>query len=401
MNNLVGKNLYSLQGRAYGDATVIAPLLDDIAAQAEEADRTRSISTDLIKAIKRNDIMRFSASPELSGVNGSYVATANELRAIAPRCTSTAWVVWNHLVLFHHFCALFGPKHMDFLGEITGKREWVCQGAGAGTNVAGTFDDGQVTLNGVTSFVSGCRYADWTGLTFNAVEGSPDFALVRLDDPKVRIDPTWNAMSVRASSTDHVYFEGPVISASHVVPWPIKDRVCYRNPDHPVIHPRYREDWGVTSVMWLGAMATGLAEASLNEMSDGIQERIAIFGTKMVERPTIHVNIGKARALISAATDTVYAALQETDARIAANVPPTEGDYFRQASAGMQAINLCGDAMKLILLILGGNGLREGTNFERRYRDLQAMPLHILAHIDRITEQHGRLALGLETQNPF
>ena len=38
----------------------------------------------------------------------------------------------------------------------------------------------------------------------------------------------------------------------------------------------------------------------------------------MVERPTIHVNLGRARALINAATDTVYAAMAETDARIAA-----------------------------------------------------------------------------------
>ena len=47
------------------------------------------------------------------------------------------------------------------------------------------------------------------------------------------------------------------------------------------------------------------------------------------------------------------------------------------------------------------NGLREETNFERRYRDFQAMPLHIISHIDRMTEQSGRNALGLDTQNPF
>ena len=50
--------------------------------------------------------------------------------------------------------------------------------------------------------------------------------------------------------------------------------------------------------------------------------RIAIYGTRMVERPTIHVNLGRARALINAATDTVFAALAETDARIAARVVP-------------------------------------------------------------------------------
>ena len=121
----------------------------------------------------------------------------------------------------------------------------------------------------------------------------------------------------------------------------------------------------------------------------------------MVERPTIHVNLGRARALINAATDTVWAALSETDARIEAHALPSEGDYFRQTAAGMQAVLLCNEAMDLILRVLGGNGLREGTDFERRYRDFQAMPLHINGHIDRISEQLGRISLGLESLNPF
>jgi hypothetical protein len=67
----------------------------------------------------------------------------------------------------------------------------------------------------------------------------------------------------------------------------------------------------------------------------------------------------------------------------------------------MQAILLCDEVMKLILRVLGGNSLREGTDFERRYRDFQAMPLHINGHVDRLTEQLGRICLGLETTNPF
>jgi alkylation response protein AidB-like acyl-CoA dehydrogenase len=148
-------------------------------------------------------------------------------------------------------------------------------------------------------------------------------------------------------------------------------------------------------------MATGLVEVSLNEVAAGIKERIAIFGTKMVDKPTIHSNLGRARALLNAATDTVYAAMVETDARIDKNILPLEGDYFRQTSSGMQAIVLCEEAMKLILRVLGGNGLREGTDFERRYRDFQAFPLHINGHADRINEQLGRIALGLGSQNVF
>ena len=65
------------------------------------------------------------------------------------------------------------------------------------------------------------------------------------------------------------------------------------------------------------------------------------------------------------------------------------------------ALQLCDDAMRLVLRVLGGNGLREGPAFERRYRDFQAMPLHINAHRDRVSELSGRHQLGLDTLNPF
>jgi hypothetical protein len=92
--------------------------------------------------------------------------------------------------------------------------------------------------------------------------------------------------------------------------------------------------------------------------------------------------------------------MTETDARIMDHMTPTEGDYFRQTSAGMQAVLLCDTAMKLRLRIAGGNGF-QGSDFERRFRDFQAMPLHINGHVDRVTEQLGRISVGLESTNPF
>jgi len=392
----------STNGRVWGEAKYIAPLLGDIAKQAAQADRTRWISRDLIAAIKRNDIMRMSASREIAGLEESIVAIANELRAIAPRCGSTAWCLWNHLCVFHYFAGMLGPANATFLADLISKREWVCFPGGASTQVVASEAGGKTVLTGVATFGSGCRYAEWAGVGF-VKEGAkaPLFTVVDLRHPKARVEETWDGSALRASATDHIHYEGVEVPNERVVPAIPKWRVLFRRPDHPMIHHRYREDWVAISVMWLGAMATGVAEASLDDTAHNIRDRIAILGTRMVEKPTIHINLGRARALINAATDTVYAAMAETDARIAAGVTPTEGDYFRQTAAGMQAVLLCDEAMKLVLRVLGGNGLREGTDFERRYRDFQAMPLHINGHIDRITEQLGRLALGLESQNPF
>lgn len=387
---------------------LVDPLLPMIAAQAAEADRTRSVAAAVIRAIKATDLMRFAASTELGGLAASMQSVARELEATAVACSSTAWCLWNHLCTFHLFCGLLGPAHADFLRGIVARHEWVCFPAGAGTGVKARAAADGFSLHGVAAFGSGARYAEWAGVSFVA-EGSgsgdaprrPEFTMVDLRASGVRIDPTWNAMSLRASATDHVHYEGVVQPQALRVPFPFRYREIFREPDRNMINHRYREDWVALSDMWLGAMAVGVAHASLLACAEGIQERIAILGVKMVERPTIHVNLGAAKAAIQAARDTVYAALAETDARIDGGIIPTEADYLRQLAASMQAISLCDDAMRLILRILGGNGLREGTDFERRYRDFQAMPLHINAHRDRVTEQVGRNLLGLPTENAF
>ena len=395
---------HSTTGCDHQPARYIGPLQNDIAAQALAADDSRSVDPLVIAAIKKSDVMRISASPELGGLNEPISVIADELSATASACTSTAWCLWNHLCTFHFFCGLLGPQHQDFLSEITKAHEWVCFPAGATSQVVGETIDDTVSLTGVAAFGSGARYAEWAGVIFN--QGSEDapamkFALADLRNPEVRVDPTWEAMSVRASATDHIHYEGAATPLSRVVSFPDVSRHELRDPNNPVIHPRYREDWVSLSVLWLGAMAVGVADSCLTETTENIRERVAIFGAKMAQRPTIHVNVGRARALINAARDTVYAACRETDAQIQAGIIPTESDYCRQTSAGMQAVLLCDEAMRLTLRVLGGNGLREKTVFERRYRDFQAMPLHINGHQDRITELTGRHSLGLETNSPI
>ena len=380
----------------------VATLLPLIAGQAAEADATRSISPAVLAGLKSNDVMRMSAVRDLAGLASGIGAIGRELEAVAAGCGSTGWCLWNHLCVFHFYCGLLGPAHIELLRSITANRLWVCLPAGAGTGVIGRLEGKEVVLNGVASFGSGARYSDYAGVTF-VYEGErvPHLTLVRTDQQGVRIDPTWKAMSLRASATDHVYYTEVRAPLSSVVPFPPRYREVFRDPAYPVIHHRYREDWVALSDLWLGCMAVGVADAALKEACSGIQGRVAIMGVKMTERPTIHVNLGQAVALIAAARAAVYDACARTDRRIAAHQIPTEGDYLEQLGASMIALRLCDESMRLILRVLGGNGLREGQSFERRYRDFQAMPLHINAHPDRVSEQLGRHALGLATENPF
>jgi 3-hydroxy-9,10-secoandrosta-1,3,5(10)-triene-9,17-dione monooxygenase len=380
----------------------VAPLLAAISSQAPLADTGRSVAAEVIAGLKANNVMRMTASRELGGLEAGVVAVGQELEAVAAACGSTAWCLWNHLCTFHFFVGLLGPGNADLLGSVTAAGQWVCLPAGAGTAITGRVDGDDVVLTGVAAFGSGARYADHIGVTF-VYEGerAPRFVLVPARAAGVRIDPTWKAMSLRASATDHVHYDGVRVPKARVVPFTPRYRENFRLDETPMLNRRYREDWVALSDLWLGCMAVGVADAALREACAGIQGRIAIMGTKMMERPMVHVNMGLAGAQINAARATIYDACARTDARIAAGVTPSETDYLEQLAASMMALRLCDEAMRLILRVLGGNGLREGQPFERRYRDFQAMPLHINAHPDRVTEQYGRHLLGLPTENPF
>lgn len=53
---------------------VVAPLLDLIDKQAEEADRTRHIDPTVIEALKNSDVMRLPASREIGGLEAPMLS---------------------------------------------------------------------------------------------------------------------------------------------------------------------------------------------------------------------------------------------------------------------------------------------------------------------------------------
>ena len=386
-----------------------APVLPAIAAQAAQADRTRSVDPAVIRAIKNTDLIRASATHNIGGIEASMGAIAQELEAVAGACASTAWCLWNHLCVFHFICGQLGPAGSDVLRQMVVQREWVSFPAGAGTRVHGRIHGEDLILNGRASFASGSRYGEWAACLFalDRETQSPGekpelrFTVVRTDAQGVSVDPTWLSMSLRASATDHINYEAVTVPAALIRSFPLDFRVRFRDPDRPMVAQRYREDWTAVSDLWLGAQAVGVASAALAEACQELSGRVAIFGVKVADRPAVQLNIGQAGAAITSARAAVLTGCAETDARIEAGIIPTEADYLRQLGYSMTALRLCDDAMRLLLRVQGGNGLREGGSFERRYRDLQAMPLHINAHPDRVSELVGKHLLGVDNDGPF
>lgn len=389
------------------DDLVVAPILDLIETQAETADRTRRIDPSVIDALKGSDVMRLAATREIGGIEASMLSIGRELEAVAARCPSTAWTLWNHQCVFHLFAGALGPDHADLLAELVAAGEWVSFPAGAGSGVYGRVDGDEVVLTGRGAFATGAAYGDWCGVVFAVADADGNraepidlrFTMVRNDSAGARIDPTWDGSGLRASATDDIHYDEVRVPLERCVAWFGANRAESLRAV-PVINHRYREDWVGISDLMLGWMAVGVVRRALAEIADETRDRRAIMGTRMVERPTVQVNVGVAMSLVAAARAAVTEACREVDRRIESGIVPDAADYFRQQAIVSMAVDQLAQAMDLLARVQGGNGLRESGTFDRRQRDFRAMPLHINVHRDRVTHQVGRLALGVEL-DPF
>ncbi|MPY92841.1 MAG: hypothetical protein GEV08_07150 [Acidimicrobiia bacterium] len=399
----------SERGERPGAGSHSSPSRDDVVAEAarhaDEADATRTVAPSVLAAVRASDLLIAAASPRIGGLGEPVGTTAGSLAGLAAACASAAWCVWNHLSVFHLFCGALGPDHEELLAGIVARREWVCFPAGAGSGVRGTAKGDDVLIEGRAAFGSGARYADWAGVAFamtgpdGRVTRPPDlrFSVVRLDEAGVRVEPTWDGASLRASSTDDVAYEQVAIPGGRWAPWYGANRAqMLRDPDFGVIDPRYREDWVGLSDLWLGAMATGLVGAALDQVSSEIGGRKALMGRPMADLAGVHFNVGRAAVALHGARAAVAQGCATVDARVAAGMAPDVADELDQMASSAFALEACERAMGHLAKVLGGNGLREGHPFERRRRDFAAMPLHINAHEDRVAERMGRHLLGLE-----
>ena len=382
---------------------LVQPTLDALEAQAANADSTRTVASNVIESLRGSDVMRMAATKELGGVESSILAMGRELEAVAARCPSTAWCLWNHLAVFHLFVGTLGPEHQSFLQELVQNGQWMSFPAGAGSGVHGRIEGDEAVLNGKATFGTGSRYADYCGVVFAVVgeDGEPlrpmdlRFSIVSTSVEGLKIDTTWDGSGLRASATDDLHYSEVRVPLDRCVQWYGANRAESLRTV-PVINHRYREDWVGISDLWLGWMAIGIVRRSLQEIASSTRERRVIMGGKMVEKATAQVNIGRAAALLSSARAAVESACLELDQRIAAGIVPDEADYLRQMSIVSMSVEQLAEAMRLLERTQGGNGLREGGAFERRYRDFRAMPLHINVHQDRVTHQLGRFVLDIE-----
>lgn len=217
-------------------------------------------------------------------------------------------------------------------------------------------------------------------------DGPPELAnfMVLRTDPGLRIEETWDSLSMRATGSHDV-----VLDDIYLPPDRLLNRRLVGQHDAR----------GGAGIAWfaLGLCATtiGVAMAARNYAVAFARERTPNSNRTIKEYPGVRTRIARIDLLIHRSRALMEDACGAWERQLL--TPPPAFD--RIAMAKIDTLNNCIEAVDLAMRVVGGVSLQKRRPIERYYRDVRAA-LHNPPLEDRALEQVARTALDEPPEPP-
>jgi alkylation response protein AidB-like acyl-CoA dehydrogenase len=256
-------------------------------------------------------------------------------------------------------------------------------------------------LTGQCPFGSGCHNATW--LAMPAVEmdgdqpkvdpatGHPAPFGVLIPRAQATILDTWHTLGMRGTGSTDFAVRDLFVPDHLVVPIrPLK------NPGPGFEGPLYRM-WPWNGIVGEGIVSVGAAAAAVDEAVELCRTKTPAYNTvPLREQQLAQFQIGKAKARVEAARDTLHRAAAEGYDEVSASGALLSNDAkIRLQLAVCFAAEACAEAVRLVNDAVGASSIRLGQPFERHFRDLHVL----MQHSDKSSARYasaGRLMYGLE-----
>ena len=371
----------------------IAPLIRQEAAGGEA---NRRLSTAVWDAMQDAGLFGMLAPKAYGGLELAPMDAMPVWEAVARADPSAAW----NLVMNQAIAAM-----VAWLTE-AGAREVLRDGP---TTIAGALNppaaatrvDGGWRITGQCPFGSGCHNAAW--LAMPAVEmdgdqpkvdpatGHPTPFGVLFPRAEATILDTWHALGMRGTgSTDFAVRDLFVPDRLTVQIGPLK------NPLRGFEGPLYRM-WPWCGIVGEGSVCVGVAAAAVDEAVALCKTKTPAYNAiPLREQQLAQFQIGKAKARVEAARDTLHRAAVEGYDEVAWSGRLLSNDAkIRLQLAVCFAAEACAEAVRLVNDAVGTSSIRQEQPFERHFRDIHVL----MQHSDKSSARYataGRLMFGLE-----
>lgn len=374
-------------------------LVPQLRERAERTEQQRDIPSETVQALHETGLYRIMQPAGFGGPELDYVALVEIPAELARGCGSTAWTFAN--LSCHHWILGMMPKAAQ-------ERLW---GEDPDVLIASSFIfpcgkakavKGGYELSGRWPFSSGVNLSTWNMLGGIVSDGDqPGHRIFLVPDTDYEIIDTWHASGLQGTGSNDVACNAIFVPEEMTVavasikggPTPgaaVNPGALYKLPVFALFP------------LIISGVALGNAEACLDDYVASMRKRSATYsGAKLSELQSTQMKIGAAGTRLDVARRVMVDMCEEAMDEARRGVVPDMETKLRYRRDTAFATAFCTEAVDMLNAASGAQALFTRNALQRQFRDAHAMANHIAFNMDIATAAYGRIALGLETDNPI
>ena len=370
--------------------------------RARETEAARRVSEEMIARLRQADLFRIMQPRAYGGFEYGFDVFVQVQMTIAGGCGSTGWV-FGLLGSQQWLIACLSPQAQD---EIWHDR--AALSAGTYTPIAQAVAvDGGYKVSGSGYFCSGCDNAQWQFLGGMIPQASgppqPGFFLLRTAD--IAIADDWRTMGLASTGSKTIVADNAFVPFHRALAF-----AELANATAPGMrmhaNPLYKQSFLAVLPIAIVAPVLGMAEGALAVFLDMVKVRTtrgAVSGgnRRMAELTTVQLRAAEAAACIDAARLMMFRDLAEAYDTTARGEAIGIDMRLRNRRDQAFCVKLFTQAIDLLFLAAGGQGLFLDHPLQRFWRDAHAAGSHISLNWDAAGSMFGQHLLGLEPKGQY
>ena len=364
----------------------------EIAASADEIERTRRIPAALLEKLHDSRLFRMLLP---RSVGGDEIEPAVYVAAVEELARHDASIAWNAFVANSSalIAAFLEPAaNQTIFGSPRSIVSWGPPNASRATAVEGGY-----RLTGRWDFSSGCRQASWMGAHGHVLEADGTLRLNRFGRPTIRtllfpteqatLIDTWHTIGLRGTASDSYSVDDVFVPEAFSTTREDPTLRCERGP-------LYAFTMQGLYAAGVAAAAFGMARAMLAEFTALASRKSPRGLARLADSAVVQADVARAEARLGSARAYLIETLTAIYARAGDAAPIELDDRARVRLACTNAIQGAAEVADFAYKAAGVDAIFPGSPFERRFRDMHTLSQQIQSRNAHF-EQVGQILLGV------
>lgn len=383
------------QEALWASAQALLPALKERAAKAEEL---RRLPDETLRDLHDSRLLRIHQPRRFGGAELDFVDIVNFGALLARACASSAWNFVN-FVSHHHMLGMFPEKAQD---EIWGESPDALVAAsfvfpaGKARKVEGGY-----LISGRWPFSSGVDHSEWNmlgGFVTLGENAPPEQRVFLLHKSQYQVIDTWFAGGLRGTGSKDV--EASEQFVPEYLTLAVAETKSRPTPGGTVSRGAlYQLPVFALVPYMLSGVALGIAEGLIDDFAAGKNRVGKMTGARINEIQSTQLRFSEAVAYASASRRAQEGVCREAQALAVAGKVTDLCTKARYRLEGAYAVKWAVRAVDVMFGLSGASALYESGHASRAFRDAHAIKQHFTFNADVAATTHGRIALGLSSDN--